>query len=128
MWTLTPSEFRKSPTGRACSFVVGAGSAEAVCGTSTGTPTSPATSAVETSRAARPDTVLADRRVVRACRTFSEREAWSLLTELGQDLAPAARDIDTAGDLFGSWRGELVQAGSAPARDVGHSGRRSWPC
>src|SRR3954452_12746657 len=90
MWMLTPSELRKSPTGRACSLDVGAGSADAAPGRSTGTPTKPTARAEATRRAARPALRLPD------CWGAGR---WAF-GELGHDLAPAARDIDTTGDLF----------------------------
>src|SRR3954451_1144840 len=98
MWMLTPSELRKSPTGRACSLDVGAGSADAVPGRSTGTPTSPTARAEATRRAPRPALRLP------GCReagrwAFGER----VIGEFGHDLALAARDIDTTGDLFRCW-------------------------
>src|SRR3954466_4716128 len=92
MWMLTPSEFRKSPTGRACSLDVGAGSADAAPGRSTGTPTRPTARTEATRRDARPALRLPDHR---------EAGRWGF-GELGHDLAPVARDIDTTGDLFGA--------------------------
>src|SRR4051794_29732049 len=111
MWVLTPSEFRKSPTGRDCSLGVGAGSAEAAPGSRTGTPTRPATNAEATRRGPRPALRCEDRAPTAPRRVASGRSRRRTgVTELvrwsegGHDLAPAARDIDTAGDLFESGR------------------------
>src|SRR3954452_7436308 len=98
MWMLTPSELRKSAAGFACSLDVGAGSAEAAPGRSTGTPTTPTASADATNREARPARRFADDRE-------AERRDVGVLDagepdagEFGQDLALKARDIDTAGE------------------------------
>src|SRR5689334_18990149 len=98
MWMLTPSELRKSPTGRACSFEVGAVAAVAVPGRSAGTPTSPATSAAETTREARPVKRLAhgprserEREECAEIEEFGELAEFDVLAELGDighDLAP----------------------------------------